>query len=63
MTSGERLVGLTFIESRIADATLRGLLYELNEVAALEGLGMAWENFSRLQHVQMSLLRLWSDPG
>ena len=63
VASGERLVGLTFIESRIADATLRGLLYELNEVAALEGLGMAWENFSRLQHVQMSLLRLWSDPG
>ncbi len=63
VTSGERLVGLTFIESRIADAGLRGLLYELNEVAALEGLQMRWENFSRLQHVQSSLTRLWSDPN
>ena len=63
VTAGERLVGLTFIESRIPDASLRGLLYELNEVAALEGLTMAWDNFSRLQHVQSSLLRLWSDPN
>ena len=63
VTSGERIVGLTFIESRIPDATRRGLLHELNEVAALEGLGMQWENFSRLQHVQMGLLRMWSDPN
>ena len=62
VTAGERLVGLTFIESRIADATLRGLLYELNEVAALEGLSMSWDNYSRLQHVQSSLTRLWFDP-
>ena len=63
VTSGERVVGLTFIESRIADETRRSLLYELNEVAALEGLSMAWDNFSRLQHVQMSLLRMWADAG
>lgn len=63
VTAGERLVGLTFIESRIADPTRRSLLHELNEVAALEGLSMAWDNFSRLQHVQSSLLRLWSDPN
>ncbi len=63
VTSGERVVGLTFIESRIPDVTRRGLLYALNEVAALEGLNMSWDNFSRLQHVQMSLLRLWSDPN
>ena len=63
VTAGERVVGLTFIESRIADATRRSLLYELNEVAALEGLGMAWENFSRLQHVQMGLLRLWAESN
>jgi PKHD-type hydroxylase len=61
--SGERVVGLTFIESRIADAQKRDLLYELNEVAALEGLGMQWDNYTRLQHVQMSLLRLWADAG
>ena len=63
VTVGERVVGLTFIESRIADEGRRSLLYALNEVAALEGLSMAWENFSRLQHVQMGLLRMWSDVG
>jgi PKHD-type hydroxylase len=63
VTRGERVVGLTFIESRIADPIKRGLLYELNEVAALEGLGMAAENFGRIQHVQMGLLRLWADPN
>ncbi len=63
ITSGERVVGLTFIESRIADRARRDLLYELNEVAALEGLGMQWENFTRLQHVQMSLLRMWAEPN
>ena len=62
VTRGERLVGLTFIESRIADAQQRDLLYELNEVAALEGLKMDWGNFTRLQRVQMCLLRLWAEP-
>ncbi len=61
--SGERVVGLTFIESRIADPEKRELLYELNEVAALEGLSMQWDNFTRLQHVQMGLLRMWGEPG
>ena len=63
VTAGERLVGLTFIESRIADQGRRELLYELNEVAALEGFNMQWANFSRLQHVQMGLLRMWADPN
>ena len=63
VTRGERVVGLTFIESRIADQARRELLYELNEVAALEGLTMSWENFTRLQHVQMCLLRMWADAG
>lgn len=61
VTRGERLVGLTFIESRIADPQQRDLLYELNEVAALEGLKMEWDNFTRLQRVQMCLLRLWAE--
>ena len=61
VTSGERLVAITFIQSRIADPFNRNLLFELNEVAALEGLKMAPENFSRLQLVQQNLLRAWSD--
>ncbi|MEA3062632.1 MAG: PKHD-type hydroxylase [Sphingomonadales bacterium] len=61
VTKGERLAGITFIQSRIADQTRRELLYELNEVAALEGLNMAPENFARLQLVQRNLLHRWGD--
>jgi PKHD-type hydroxylase len=61
VTAGERLAGVTFIQSRIADQTRRELLYELNEVAALEGLNMAPENFARLQLVQRNLLHRWGD--
>jgi PKHD-type hydroxylase len=61
VTSGERLVAITFIQSRIADPFRRNLLYELNEVAALEGLKMDPENRVRLQLVRDQLLRHWSD--
>jgi PKHD-type hydroxylase len=61
VTSGERLVAITFIQSQIKDPFLRNLLFDLNEVAALEGLGMKQENFSRLQLVQANLLRYWAD--
>jgi PKHD-type hydroxylase len=61
VTRGVRLVGLTFIESRIADAWRRELLYELNEVVALEGLKMDPANFTRAQRVQQALQRLWFD--
>lgn len=61
VTSGERLVAITFIQSRIADKIRRELLYELNEVAALEGLRMDPKNYTRLQLVQANLLRRWGD--
>jgi PKHD-type hydroxylase len=61
VTSGERLVAISFIQSRIADNSRRELLYELNEVAALEGLRMSRENYIRLQLVQANLLRRWGD--
>ncbi|HEY0413465.1 MAG TPA: Fe2+-dependent dioxygenase [Allosphingosinicella sp.] len=61
VTKGERLAGITFIQSRIADQTRRELLYELNEIAALEGLKMAPENYARLQLVQRNLLHRWGD--
>jgi PKHD-type hydroxylase len=61
VTRGERLVAITFIQSRVPDPFKRHLLFELNEVAALEGLKMSQENFSRLQLVQSSLLRAWGD--
>lgn len=61
VTKGERLVAITFIESQVSDPFRRNLLFDLNEVAALEGLNMAPENFSRLQLVQQGLLRHWAD--
>ena len=61
VTKGERLVAITFIQSRVQDPFRRNLLFNLNEVAALEGLTMAPDNFTRLQLVQANLLRLWGD--
>jgi PKHD-type hydroxylase len=61
VTKGERLVAITFIQSRIQDPFRRNLLFDLNEVAALEGLKIAPENFTRLQLIQAQLLRHWGD--
>ena len=61
VTKGERLVAITFIQSRIPDPFRRNLLYDLNEVAALEGLKMEPENFTRMQLIQAQLLRYWGE--
>lgn len=58
--SGQRLVSITFIESFVADQHRRMQVYELNEIAALEGLTMKWENRVRLDVVRQNLLRMWS---
>jgi PKHD-type hydroxylase len=63
VTKGERLVAITFIQSRIPDSTKRNMLFNLNEVAALEGLNMRPENFTRLQLVQNQLLRYWGEKA
>jgi len=60
VTKGERLVAITFIQSRVADPFKRYMLFELNEVAALEGRKLDNDNFQRLQLVQQNLLRMWS---
>ena len=62
VTSGERLVALTFIESRIADGERRELLYELSEIAAIAGEKMDIDTYTRLQRVQQNLMRRWGDP-
>jgi PKHD-type hydroxylase len=59
--SGQRLVSITFIESHIADEHRRTQVYELNEIAALEGLSMRWESRVRLDVVRQNLLRMWSE--
>jgi PKHD-type hydroxylase len=58
--SGQRLVSITFIESYIADEHRRTQVYELNEIAALEGLSMKWESRVRLDVVRQNLMRMWS---
>jgi PKHD-type hydroxylase len=58
--SGQRLVSITFIESMIADSHRRMQVYELNEIAALEGNTMRWESRVRLDVVRQNLLRMWS---
>ncbi|HLI65432.1 MAG TPA: Fe2+-dependent dioxygenase [Caulobacteraceae bacterium] len=63
VTGGERLVGLTFIESMIPDGAHRELLYELNEVAALEGFNMSADNRTRLEYVRNALRRMWGEAG
>lgn len=63
VTRGERLVSITFIESQIADPVFRELLFQLDEVAALEGFNMSWENRTRLQYVRANLRRIWGEAG
>ncbi len=58
--SGQRLVSITFIESYIADEHQRAQVYELNEIAALEGHSMKWESRVRLDVVRQNLMRMWS---
>jgi PKHD-type hydroxylase len=59
VTKGERLVAITFIQSRLPDSLLREILYELGEVYAYEADNMKWENRNRLEFVQQNLKRLW----
>jgi PKHD-type hydroxylase len=60
VTSGSRLVLISFIESQIPDPMQRDLLYTLNEVRAAEGLKMEWQNRTRLEYVSSNLQRFWS---
>jgi PKHD-type hydroxylase len=63
VTSGERLVGLTFVESRIRDPAQREMLHHLNDVAALEGFNISWDSRVRLQFVANNLLRMWGEAS
>ena len=60
VTSGQRLSMFTFMESSIPNQMNRELLYALNEVSALEGFNIAWENRTRLQFVIANLHRMWA---
>lgn len=58
--SGKRLVSITFIESLVPDQHQRMQIYEINEIAALEGNTMNPESRVRLDVVRQNLLRMWS---
>jgi PKHD-type hydroxylase len=60
VSSGVRLVMITFIESQIADQLQRDLLYTLGEVRALEGLKIDWQNRVQLEYVIANLHRMWA---
>jgi PKHD-type hydroxylase len=60
VTSGVRLVMITFIESQVPDQMQRDLLYTLGEVRALEGLKMDWGNRVQLEYVISNLHRMWA---
>jgi PKHD-type hydroxylase len=60
VTSGERLVMITFIESHIADQLRRELLHALTDVCAFEGARMDWANRVRLEGIATNLERMWS---
>jgi PKHD-type hydroxylase len=60
VSSGERLVIITFIESQIPDQLQRDMLHTLNEVRALEALKMDWRNRVQLDYVIQNLQRMWS---
>ena len=60
VTSGVRLVSLTFIESRIPDSNFRNILFELTDVLSLEGLKMDWLNRIRMEVALNQLNRMWS---
>ncbi len=59
--SGERLVGLTFIESAVPDPVHRELLFNLDEVWGLESQSMQPENRARLDYVRNNLRRMWGE--
>jgi PKHD-type hydroxylase len=63
VTRGERLCGITFIESEIVDRAGRELLFELNDILATEGERLTWDARTRLSHVVTSLHRQWGDAG
>ncbi len=58
--AGARLVSITFIESHVPDERHRNDIFELYEIAALEGAKMDWQNRVRLDVVRQNLLRRWS---
>ncbi|WP_293371507.1 Fe2+-dependent dioxygenase [Phenylobacterium sp.] len=63
VTRGERLCGITFIESEIVDRVSRELLFEMNDVLAQEADRLSWDGITRLNYIRSSLQRQWGDAA
>jgi PKHD-type hydroxylase len=62
VTSGQRLVGITWVQSYVADAARRELLLQLEEAKALELASRRDERMLvLLESVRTNLFRQWSD--
>lgn len=61
VTSGSRLVSVSFIESMIRDAHLRTQLYDLNMLAEAEKERMSWDGRVRLEAAIQNLMRMWAN--
>jgi PKHD-type hydroxylase len=60
VTTGERLVAITFMESQVPDQMQREILFQLNDVAATEAFNVSWESRTRLSYVCGLLTRMWA---
>ena len=58
---GVRLVGITFIQSFVADEAKRDILFELGEISAIEGANMDWLSRTRLEVARQNLMRMWAE--
>lgn len=58
---GVRLVGITFIQSFVADEAKRDILFELGEISAIEGAKMDWLSRTRLEVARQNLMRMWAE--
>lgn len=59
VTKGQRLVGLTFIQSAIRDAQKRQILFELDEFRHGNGGDLKPEALMRLEFIRSNLIRMW----
>ncbi len=59
VTRGERVVGVTFIESHIRSAEQREILFELQDFIHEHGSGLSHDALMKLEFVRLNLLRMW----
>lgn len=61
VTSGTRLVSITFIESMLRDVQQRTLLHEMNQLIEAEKDRISWEGRVRMEASIQNLMRMWAE--